>query len=168
MKYNWKESANFKADVNKIKIELDNIGNDFSPHEIVEKAKNSKTELYKCFEWDNKKCGDKFRLDQARQLVRSIVIIPEKETIEIRAYESIIYNEKKCYVPTEIIVKDEELYLQLVSGIIKSIKELERKLKSYEYLNDNVKKMSEKIMIIREEFEQMNFFENECEGMCGL
>jgi len=160
MKYEWKESANFKADVNKVKKELDCLGNDFSPHEIVEKAKNSKTELFKCFEWNNKKCGEKFRLDQARQLIRSIIIIPEKENIEIRAYESIIYNEKKCYVPTEIIIKDEDLYLQLVNGIIKSIKEFERKLKSYEYLNKNVKKLSEKIIVIREEFEQMNFFDN--------
>jgi len=50
--------------------------------QVVERARNPKSSLHSCFEWDDAKCGEQWRLEQARELIRfSIIVIenPNKE-----------------------------------------------------------------------------------------
>lgn len=42
------------------------------PSDIVEDGKNPDSPLHSYFEWDNDVCGERYRLDQARTLIRSI------------------------------------------------------------------------------------------------
>lgn len=45
------------------------------PQELVDQAKDPRHVLHKYFEWDDAKCGEKFRLQQAGDLIRDIKII---------------------------------------------------------------------------------------------
>lgn len=45
-----------------------------TPRAIVEKARDTSTELNKCFTWDNNEAADKWRLQEARQLVCHLII----------------------------------------------------------------------------------------------
>lgn len=69
----WKVKGLFKADAQKVSEEIAEIGETVEPSEIVEKAKNEKTELHKCFEWRDDVAAEKFRLHQARTLLCNLV-----------------------------------------------------------------------------------------------
>lgn len=66
------------ADAQRVADEITAIGANVTPDKIVEVARDSRTELHKCFEWRDDIAAQKWRLQQARQIVCHLVI---KETI---------------------------------------------------------------------------------------
>jgi hypothetical protein len=60
-------------------VELQKIakanGGLLNPPDIVEYARNPRTELHKRFEWDNTKAAEEYRLWQAREVIRVIVSV---------------------------------------------------------------------------------------------
>lgn len=145
MVYKWKMSYDinvFDADPEKIYFELEDLGS-FVSEDVLEKGKDKKSELHKCFEWDDAIAGEKFRLKQASQIMRALVIIPEKSenfTIkhEIRGFEN-VENEDgdMVYMSTKTIVTDESLLESLIEQIIASLSRYEKKLKAYESISEN-------------------------------
>ena len=69
----WRTPGFFKADAQKVSEELREIGEEFTPQDIVEAAEDETKELHKCFEWDNDKAADSYRLYQARVLTSQLV-----------------------------------------------------------------------------------------------
>ena len=67
MQVQWKVNGIFKADAAKVYKEIgtDNV----TPESVLEKAKDKKSELHKCFDWDDKSAANKYRLQQARQII---------------------------------------------------------------------------------------------------
>jgi hypothetical protein len=51
------------------------FGGKVPPRELVKVARDPKNPCHANFTWDNKKAADEFRLDQARHLLRSIIIM---------------------------------------------------------------------------------------------
>lgn len=151
MVYKFKNKYFFRSpnvDVKKIYDEIVAIGEDIKPDQILEKARDKKTELYKCFEWDDKKAAKRWRLEQAKNIIRSIVIVPdntENTKIEytIRAFENIGHDENQRYMKTYDIMKDAELFSQLLENIYYEIEKWENKLKTYESASENVLKARE-------------------------
>lgn len=165
MVYKWKETFAYKkADVQKVTDELSVLGNNNSPVEIVDFAqKHRRSELHKCFEWDDSIAGYKYRLEQARTMVSSIILIPdEKENEEIefeivgcRAFENVKdKNGKQGYMHISAIVQEDDLYDQVISSISKTIFEMKEKIKNYAHLKDSAKiifyKLEDIETIIRE------------------
>lgn len=134
--YKWKESARFSADPQAIGEELESIGT-LRPEDIVEYAENDRTELHKCFTWDDAKAAHHFRLEEARSIVQCIVTMeeaPDSEPIEYRAFESVIVEGERQYVPTKIVLNDENLRSQVLGEIGSAIGELSRKARTYRHL----------------------------------
>jgi len=69
----WRTPGVFKADAQKVSEELREIGEEFTPQDIVDAAEDETTELHKCFEWDNNKAAEKYRLHQAVILTSQLV-----------------------------------------------------------------------------------------------
>lgn len=76
----WRTQGIFKADAQKVCEELMEIGEEFTPEEIVEAAEDETKELHKCFEWDDTKAANNYRLYQARVLTSQIVF--KREVVE--------------------------------------------------------------------------------------
>ena len=59
-----------------------------TPQAVVDEASDPKHPLHKLFEWDDSAAARKYRLDQARELIRSVevVIHTESHEIEVVAY----------------------------------------------------------------------------------
>src|SRR5690348_5499317 len=81
LKYTFREpltlKAANKADPQKIGEELEKLSGDageLTPDVVVEAARNPRNVLHKHFEWDDQKAAEAFRLDQARCLIRSVVV----------------------------------------------------------------------------------------------
>ena len=75
-------SSLFKGvDPQKVADEILSIGDDVTPQQIVEAAENESSELHKCCEWNDSEAARKYRVIQARDVVRHLVIArPEEKT----------------------------------------------------------------------------------------
>jgi hypothetical protein len=67
----------------KIREELLNIAREhrgiIQPSIVVAKARDARSPLHSCFEWDNSKAAEAFRLEQARGLIRTYVTVISEE-----------------------------------------------------------------------------------------
>jgi len=113
----WKEGYGFfaHADAQTVAEEIMSIGSDATAKQIVEKARDESTELHKCFEWDDSKAAEKYREEQARAVVRLLVI--KEETIpEDRPEVRYFFKPKsdEGYKPTKVIVRKEDEYQALL------------------------------------------------------
>ena len=85
-------------------------GGELEPEAVVNAARPKKHKLHNFFVWDDRIAADKFRTDQVRNLMRSVVVErPELGGQPIRMYElmtSRVTPKKKAYVTTEDIMAD--------------------------------------------------------------
>lgn len=105
MQVQWKIDGIFKADAAKVYQEIgtENV----TPESVLEKARDKKSELHKCFEWDNKVAAEKYRLQQARQIIQLIVTVPDKkEEPPKRVFQ--ISTERNTYQPMTFFMKNED------------------------------------------------------------
>ena len=92
--------------------------NEVTPENVLNKARDGKTELHKCFEWDNAIASEKYRLIQARDIIRHFVILTpeteeaEDEPVKIRSYQ--ITTARNVYAPTRTIVQQPDEYKALL------------------------------------------------------
>jgi hypothetical protein len=69
--------------------QLESKAGKLNPEQVLDFAqKHPKTALYQCFDWENDKAGHKWRIEQARELIRSVRITV---TIEERVIRSVGY-----------------------------------------------------------------------------
>ena len=107
----WKVSGIFKADAQKVYEEIGDTS--VSPEEILKKARKKRSELHKCFEWDDSVAAERYRLQQARQIIQLLVITPKYEDDEpVRVFQ--ITSEKNVYQPTRMILQQPDEYAQLL------------------------------------------------------
>lgn len=112
MQYAWKQApSNFhKADPQKCGEE---IGDCATPESVLEKAKDPDSELHKCFEWDDSVAAEKYRLQQARQVIQFLVVKgTEKEETPTRVFQ--ITSEKQVYRPVTFFLRNEDEYTTLL------------------------------------------------------
>lgn len=116
---------------------------------VVDKASNSDHPLHKHFEWDDSKAAEKYRLAQARQLIRVYVLMnnndPKQRTIQ--AYVSLAGDRKReggGYRKLEDVMGDKSLMAELRETFKK---ELDGFLSRYECLENLVAKVREVVGI---------------------
>jgi hypothetical protein len=161
MVYNWKSGSRVKGDPQKVGEELEALP-DKNASSVVRAAKKSKGELHNCFEWDTDKAAEEYWLEQARLILRSIVIVtePEKkdeEPVVYRAYEPIRYRDEDdkldkemTYVPVRKMLTDPELRVQVANRLLSMIGEAEETAKNYMHLSTAFKRTWEKLREARE------------------
>lgn len=128
----WKPgfSSLHKADAQLVADEIASIGDSATPEQILDKARNPNTELHKCFEWDNEKAADAYRLQQARQVVCHLVI---KETVaENRPPIRFFFKTESGggYQPTQIILQDQDKHQELVASVMRDLIAIRNKYKN--------------------------------------
>ena len=110
----WAVAGLHKGDAQKCYDECQTL-EEVTPANVLEKARNKKTELHKCFEWDDSVAGEKYRLIQARQIIQHFVIIPpddEEDTPKVRSYQ--ITTERSKYEPTRMFLQNPDEYKELL------------------------------------------------------
>ena len=126
----WRIQGYYKADAQKVAEEI-GFGK-FTPMEVLEKAKDETTELHKCFEWNDSIAAEKYRLEQAKNIIRMLVY--EKETKEqavVRYYAKT--ETKHVYQPTKQFLVQEDEYQGLLR---RALAELETFKKKYHTLTE--------------------------------
>lgn len=126
----------FKADAQKVADEISSIGLSVKPEEIVDKARDESTELHKCFEWDDTKAAEKYRVYQARQIVCHLIIKEvndEPQKREVRFFYKT--DNQEGYKPVSYIMRNEDEYHKLLDRALTELKAFQRKYSTLKELD---------------------------------
>lgn len=111
---------------------------------VVEAAAAPASVLHKCFEWDDRKCGLRYRRYQAQTLIRAIVVV-EKGAPDHRVYtmvsrptEEASAKETAIYVPTSDVIDRPDLFADACARLGRQISEAEESLAELERVAHHV------------------------------
>ena len=117
MKYKW-NNVSFSANANKVGHELEIIEatTELTNFNILQYAKTHKSsELNKCFEWDNTIAGEKWRMQQANNILASISIVVTEKEEPVKAFVNIkTHEEKRVFKSIVKVLNNEDEYQQLL------------------------------------------------------
>lgn len=120
----WRIQGYYKADAQKVAEEI-GFGK-FTPMEVLEKAKDETTELHKCFEWNDSIAAEKYRLEQAKNIIRMLVYKKEnKEQQVVRYYAKT--EKKHVYQPTKQFLVQEDEYQGLLRRALAELEAFKNK-----------------------------------------
>lgn len=126
MQYKKKSGARLPVPAQTIGEELEKIEADkgtLVPHDVVKSARPKKSPLHSCFEWDDAAAAQKHRIDQARYLIRSVVVVYEdngdedKDPKTIRAFVSTSSEngDDRAYESIARVMSDDEKRKRLLT-----------------------------------------------------
>ena len=136
----WRMPGVFNADAQAVCDELRQLGDEFSPADVVEKAKDNSTELHKCFEWDDTTAAEKYRLHQARQITSNLVFRKITEEEEDKPVLVRVFNKTEPtggYKPPELVFTQADEYDKLLKRAMAELRQFKVKysmLKELDYI----------------------------------
>jgi len=130
----WQTNLFRKADPVKCYEEITSLGDEVTPEQVLEKGKDPNSELSKCFTKDDSEAAYKWRLREAREIMRQLIVITkpdkeeeEKEPIQFRL---MMKNERSAgsgYKQTIVMVQDEDEYQKLLNQAYEELRAFKRK-----------------------------------------
>ena len=136
-----KEVANmYKGiDAQTVADEISEIGEDVTAEQIVDKARDEQTELHKCFTWDNDIAAEKYRIIEARQVVRHLVReeLPDakNDTPPTRVFYKTNNGEGYKHIERTIMKKEDE-YQALLARAMMELRAFKAKYSMLEELRE--------------------------------
>ena len=120
------------------------------PEKVVEFAeKNPESALHSAFEWDDSEAARRYRLEQARQLIRVLVYIEDcpEGKVEVRTYVSLPSDrmENGGYRKMEAVLASKALQDELLKAALSDIKQFLAKYNRLCAVADVCEKMRELI-----------------------
>lgn len=115
-----------------------------TPSAVLDAARPEDSPIHPCFEWDDSKAAETWRLEQARRLVRAVVIVPDNDRgVPVRAFVSLLEHDagetdaeavpRPAYVSTRSAMEDPERRRQL---LMRALDEAIAWQKRYEHLEE--------------------------------
>ena len=143
MEYGWKDGSRIKLNAQEVGEFLDSqsLSGPGDAREILEAGRNPASPIHSHFEWNNEIAGEEYRLVQARKLAASLVTIvedPSCNRIPTRRYFTVYRSKEsaKEYVKREIVLNDEEKYLQFLDQALKEFEGMRRRYLTVIELNE--------------------------------
>jgi hypothetical protein len=134
MIYKWKEGSRHIVDAAAAGQELERIrGNTtfFRPRDVVDASRPEKAVLHPEFEWNDVVAAENYREDQARYIIRTVVVYAEDESEPVRAFVSVQTNEGSQYVAVETALSDTDMREQVLEQARADIATFQRKYSRY-------------------------------------
>ena len=102
------------------------------PEAVVEEAEDSSSPLHRCFTWNNGEAGYRWRLHEARTLIRtSYTVVVEQQPVPVRtrAYVSLKSSRpaKSGYTPIRRVLSQPELHAELLKDALEDLEAMERR-----------------------------------------
>lgn len=119
----WRPDSDkfYNADAQKVAEEIFNIGENPQAEDIVNMARDESTETHKLIEWNDSVAADKYRLSQARHIMRDLHIVKiglneEKKEEQLKVPVRMFYhlNGESGYRSSPSIFRDESLHQKLL------------------------------------------------------
>lgn len=142
--YSWTISGFFKVDANEIGKELEKLGDNLTPDNVLEVAKDENNVMHNMFEWDDTVAGQKYRLWQARNIISNIrvnVISDDSEKRKIRAF--VTTKKETVFEPIEKVVKDTDRYAILLNNAYRELNYIKYKYDTLAEIQELLKDIPE-------------------------
>ena len=111
---------------------------------ILEDARKKRSPLHDFFEWDDAEAANQYRLDQARYLLRNILVvvkIDDEQEEEVRAFHSVVVTadgsdeaHERAYVQIDRVLTESELKEQVIDQALKALISWKKKYQQYKEL----------------------------------
>lgn len=134
-RYAWKYSI--KADAQKVGTELEALYEDhgqLTPTLIVEDARNPERETHQLIEWDETEAASKYRIEQARYIMRNIIIVRTEQTVDsepkiikVRAFENVDVEEGRYFMPMRIAIQREDTRNYMLQQALRALTSFRQK-----------------------------------------
>lgn len=121
MVYKWAYGARYKGSAQSIGERLEAIRQEndgkLAPRDVVVDARRSDSPLHPMFEWDDRKAAFEYRLDQARGIIRHIVVVKDESTEPVRAFVSVKHDgdDDNAYTSIVVAMANPDLSTQVVA-----------------------------------------------------
>lgn len=129
----WSVKGIFKADANKCYEEIQEIGEEVKPEQVLDKARDKGSELHKCFDWNDSVAAEKYRLYQARLVINHLIVVKcdvDEEKAEPIQFRVMLKNENdkdSGYKQTLVMVRDEDEYKKLLEQAYRELHSFKQK-----------------------------------------
>ena len=111
----WKIPGLYKADAAQCYEEITSIGEEVTPQEIVDFARDKNTELHKCFTWDDTKAANNWRKQEARMVSANLVVKYRNKENKTENLRVLVQTEKgRSYTPVTRISRNEDKYAEML------------------------------------------------------
>lgn len=121
VRYAWRPGSRISIDAEKAGRELASIERkegELTPAVVLERAKSANSSLHNHFEWDDGVAAEQYRLGQAGELIRSIVVDVSRSNVEppkpTRAFVSVEREGQRSYVGVQRAMSDDDLRRQVL------------------------------------------------------
>lgn len=102
-------------------------GKDFiEPEDLLENSRDKNAPLHSCFEWDDGKAAEKYRLNQAQGIIKNLTVkvtfVDEKPPQTVRAFVNISAgNEKGRYVNIHNAMSNDKYKKQVLANALSEL-----------------------------------------------
>lgn len=141
----WADGWRTSANAEKVAGEIMSIGDDVTPKQVVNYAKDPCAELHKCFEWDDLKAADAYRIFQARNIMNHLVIeVPDKKDEQESSGKEIKYqirffqktSDNEGYKPATVFLQNPDEYKLLLQRAKAELKSFQNKYRCLTELSE--------------------------------
>lgn len=135
MTYQWKVPGIMPVDAQTAGNELQRIyerDGVIEPETVVAESRTPSAPLHSCFEWDDEKAAHKYRITQAQNIIRAIVVVDEAKQPETRAF----VNVQREYHPVSVVVRNPEKREILLQNALNELRWFERKYNTLQELSN--------------------------------
>ena len=113
------------------------------PERVVELAKSRRSPLHNYFTWDDEEAANRHRLEEARALIRSIVVeyeIEREQKTMVRAFYNVTDEKKgRGYVNLKDINDNKGYRQQILDQALKELRSWADRYRMYEEFSDIIK-----------------------------
>ena len=121
MIYEWSKGAVTRTEAQVVGEELERLRIKYNgaliPEHIVREAAQEQSPLHDEFEWDDSKAANRYRVEQARYMIRHIVakpIVEDAPAKPMRAFVSVAKEGSNHFTSMAVAMSDQELREQLL------------------------------------------------------
>lgn len=135
MVYQWKKGNHCKGDAQvagEICEQLEKAGH-LSAKNLLDVSRPEDAPLHDSFEWDDSVAAERYREDQAREIIRSIVIVPEKAN-PVRGFFK-IESAGPTYQSIQSVLQNEDSTQKLLMTAFRELSVIQNKYASLRQLN---------------------------------
>lgn len=139
MVYSWKYPWAVPAQVaGEYLSELERDKGELTPELVLNESRDENAVLHPCFEWNDEKAAESYRLWQAGKIIRDITVTIEREETApprvIRAYVNIAdqqKHEKGAYVSLNVAMNNGDYKAQVLKNALYELQTFKNKYADY-------------------------------------
>lgn len=135
MVYQWKLGSHVKGSAQvagEVCEQLEKQGR-LSAKILLDESRPEDAPLHNSFEWDDSIAAEKYREDQAREIIRSLVIVPEK-AVPVRGFFK-IERAENTYQAIDTILSCEESAEKLFNTALRELHAVQKKYSAIKKLD---------------------------------